>query len=443
MAADNITKISDYSSVPHIITDIPGKKSREMLVEQGDLETTSVIYPKAFPFAIKRADGSVIEDVDGNTFIDWVTGISVLNLGFVDPIRRSIENQLDQIWHALEIPTETRIDFLKTVRQSFPASMRTYKSLFGISGADACETAINIAHSYSGRNAPTIAFEGAYHGVSGGIASVTSGRSYHESVHSSGFDVIRIPYPYSFWYREDVSDIVSQVERIFNDPANGRRLPDSLIVEPIQGEGGYVVPPKGFLKAMREVCDRLDLIMIVDEVQTGMGRTGKMWAFEWENIQPDIVCTGKSIGGGVPISLVYFREDLDEKLPIPFHLGTYRANPLAMAAGTVVLKETPQYLDRVKKDGELMMKQFSEIDDPSIGEVRGKGFMIGVELVEDSKPMGKERVNAIKHELLKNGLFMHTCGRYSNVFRYMGALNIPEELNKKGFEIFSSVIRRG
>lgn len=443
MSTDTTTMTIDFTRIPRVTTELPGEKSRKMLEEQKNLETSSVIYPKAFPFAIRKANGSVIEDLDGNTFIDWVTGISVLNLGFNDSIKKSIGEQLNQIWHTLEIPTETRINFLKAVRESFPSDMHNYKSVFGISGADACETAVNLAHSYSGQHASTIAFEGAYHGVSGGIVSATSGRSYQEPVHSIGFDVVRIPYPYPLWYREDVSDIISMIERIFKDPANGHRKPDSLIVEPIQGEGGYVVPPKGFLRAIRDVCDRYDLTMIVDEVQTGMGRTGKMWAFEWENVRPDIVCTGKSIGGGVPISLVYFREDMDEKLPTPFHLGTYRANPLATAAGTVVLKETPRYLERVRKDGQEIMKGFSEIESPLIGEVRGKGFMIGVELVENSMPLDKRRVNNMKHKLLTKGLMMHTCGRYSNVFRYMGALNIPDELNSKGMEIFSSVISGG
>ncbi len=434
--------LKEKVNIPNVRTEIPGPNSKRLLLKQQELETRTISYPDPFKIAIKKADGSVIEDVDGNTFIDWMTGISVLNLGYNEDIRKSITSQLYETWHALEIPTETRISFLENLRDSFPKSMADYRTVFGISGSDACETAVNLAHAVSGNGKPTIAFEGAYHGVSGGIISTTSGRKYRDTVYSRGFNTVRVPFPYKLWYDHDTSDIIAEMRKIMTDPEVGYDRPDSLIVEPIQGEGGYIVPPDGFLKALREFCDEYDLTMIVDEVQTGMGRTGKMWAFEWESIQPDIVCMSKSIGGGLPISAVYYRDDYDRKLPKPFHMGTFRANPLAMAAGSYVLKNIPQYLERVVSDGETMKKEFSKIESDNILDVRGKGFMIGIELGNNGKPLEKSKMDSYRQDLLESGLLMHTCGHFGNVFRYMGALNIPDPINRRGLEIFRNTMER-
>ena len=427
--------------VPLIRTEIPGEKSKKLLSEQKELETATVVYPKSFPIAIRRARDSLIEDVDGNVFIDWVTGISVLNLGFSDIIREAIRRQLDLTWHALEVPTEARIDFLSAFRNSFPSNMRSYKTVFGVSGSDACETAINMAHTLRKKKASTIAFEGAYHGISGAIISSTSGSKYKKSFFGTGFDVVRVPYPYTVWQDLDMETVFNHLDRIMNDPEAGYDKPDSVIVEPVQGEGGYIVPPEGFLRELRKFCDQYDLTMIVDEVQTGMGRTGKMWAFEWDNIKPDIVCSSKSVGGGVPISLIYYNEEYDQQLPTPFHMGTFRANPLAMAAGAALLREVPKHLERVINDGKELLRNFKDVDSPLIRDVRGKGFMIGIELANGNRPLDSVEMLNVKHSFLKKGLLMHTCGHYSNVFRYMGALNIPRELNSKGMEIFSSELK--
>lgn len=437
-----LERMNPPSKIPFLRTEIPGPKSSQILAAQEMLETKTVIYPKSFPVAVRRGFNSIIEDADGNFLIDWVSGISVLNLGHSDIIRNAVSAQLREIWHTLEVPSETRMEFLRQVKRSFPSNMQNYKTMFGISGADACETAINIAHATSGRGerASTIAFEGAYHGVAGGIISATAGVHYRGAVYSRGFNVVRVPYPYKIRCNYDTNDVLEILEKIQHDPSAGYDLPDSLIVEPILGEGGYIVPPQGFLRALREFCDRNDVLMIVDEVQSGVGRTGKMWAFEWESIKPDIVCVSKSIGGGVPISLVYYRDDIDDKLPTPFHLGTFRANSLAMAAGTAVLREVPKYFDHVNSEGPKLKQLFASMRSSNIADVRGKGFMIGVELSQGDKPMDSKMMMQVKHQMLKRGLMMHTCGHYGNVFRYMGSLNIPHEYLETGARIFEEAL---
>jgi 4-aminobutyrate aminotransferase-like enzyme len=438
-----LDKMQKPSKVPFLRTEIPGPKSLAILAAQEELETKTVIYPKSFPIAVKRGFNSVIEDADGNFLIDWVSGISVLNLGHSDIVRNAVSSQMSEIWHTLEIPSETRTEFLRQVKKSFPNDMQDYKIMFGTTGAEACETSINIAHVVSGRGAraSTIVFEGAYHGVAGGIISATAGSHYRNTVYSRGLNVVRVPYPYKMWYNYDTNDVLESLEKIQNDPSAGYDLPDSLIVEPILGEGGYIVPPQGFLKALREFCDEHDILMIVDEIQSGVGRTGKMWAFEWESIKPDIVCVSKSIGGGIPISLIYYRDDVDAKLPTPFHLGTFRANSLAMAAGTAILREVPKHLNYVLSEGPKFMQRISSIRSPSIAEVRGKGFMIGIELVNGTKPMDSKSMMQMKHEMLKRGLMMHTCGHFGNVFRFMGSLNIPHEYLETGAKIFEEALR--
>ena len=426
----------DIAKVPYIRTPIPGPKSLELLSEQRKYETASVTYPKSFPIGIKSMVDSIIEDVDGNLFIDWLTGISVLNLGYSEFIREAVKEEMESTWHALEIPTEARIEFLKALRSSFPANMQNYKTIFGISGADACETAVNLAHAVSGKDAHTIVFEGAYHGVSGGIISATYEGKYKAGNNSPGFKVIRSPYPGVLWENYSVGDVIDYIQTAIRE-----KVVDSLLVEPVLGEGGYVVPPDGFLKALRKLCDENNLIMIVDEIQSGMGRTGKMWAFEHDGIKPDIVCIGKSVGGGIPMSLIYYRDDYDEKLPTPFHLGTYRANPLALAAGREVLKRTPAVLDSVKERGKYLLKAFGDIDSDVIAQVRGKGFMIAIELGKNERPVDSNAMAKYKKLLIENGLIMHTCGHYGNTFRFMGALNIDQKLLDTGVQIFEKVVR--
>ncbi len=425
----------DIAKIPYIKTEIPGPKSRVLLDEQRRYETASVTYPRSFPIAIRYAKDSLIEDMDGNIFIDWLTGISVLNLGYSEFIRNAVKSEMESTWHALEIPTEARIEFLKALNEAFPSNMRDYKTIFGISGADACETAVNIAHQVSGKNAYTIVFEGAYHGVSGGIIAATYEDKYKAGNNSPGFRVIRAPYPGILWENYSVDDVIEYIQTAIRENDI-----DSLLVEPILGEGGYVVPPSGFLKALRKLCDDNNIIMIVDEVQSGMGRTGKMWAFEHDGIKPDIVCVGKSVGGGIPMSLVYYRKDFDDKLPVPFHLGTYRANPLALAAGREVIKRTPAVLDSVRERGKELLKRLGEIDSDSIAQVRGRGFMIGIELGRNDKPLDSITMNKYKKSMIEHGIIMHTCGHYGNTFRFMAALNIDQKLLDTGVEIFDKVV---
>ena len=440
-----------FPDAPRILTPPPGPKSRALLDAQARLETDAVAYPKYFPIGIREAKGSTIEDLDGNRFIDWVAGISVLNLGHRHPrLMAALQRQAEKIWHSLEIPTEARIEFLEQLTASLPGTLRNHsKILFTITGGDCIEAAVSLADFATGRSG-TVAFSGAYHGVHGGAVNLTGGRRYRETSSFRGGAVVRVPFPNP--YRpvlntpDSAQGVIRYMEHLLNDPYSGVDRLSAVLVEPILGEGGYVVPPDDFLPSLREFCDDHDLLLIADEVQTGLGRTGKFWGVDNWNVTPDIICIAKTIGGGIPASMVAYREDLVKELPRGFHLGTYRGNPLALAVGTEVLKilREEHWIAQAARRGEKVQARFREYagTHPSIGNVRGKGFMIGVEFVKDParRTPWEERAKAMRHELFLNGLLMHTCGSYDNVLRFMAPLTIEDPLLERGLAVFEQAL---
>jgi 4-aminobutyrate aminotransferase-like enzyme len=440
-----------YPDTPRILHPPPGPKSRELLADQARWETDAVGYPHYFPIAVKSARGASIEDVDGNRFIDWVSGISVLNLGHRHPrLQAALAAQSHEVWHALELPTEARIRFLKTLEDALPGSLRNHARIFfTVTGGDAIETAVNLADFARGGRG-TIAFSGAYHGVHGGVVSLTSGRRYHATSSFGSGSVVRVPFPDP--YRpvlgadEGAAGTIAYLEHLVTDPASGVDHVSSVLVEPILGEGGYVVPPDDFLPSLREFCDAHDIVLIADEIQSGMGRTGKMWAVEHAGVTPDILCMAKTIGGGIPLSVVAYRDDLVKELPRGFHLGTYRGNPLAMAVGTEVLHVLREgdLLGRTARRGTTLVERFRSLAErhPSIGDVRGKGFMVGVEFVRDraTRAAWGDRAKAMRSALFGRGVLMHTAGAWDQVLRFMSPLTIEDALLERGLVEFEDAL---
>jgi 4-aminobutyrate aminotransferase-like enzyme len=314
-----------------------------------------------------------------------------------------------------------------------------------VTGGDAVETAVDLADHAQGRRG-TVAFSGAYHGVHGGVANLTSGRRYRATNSFPGGTVIRVPYPDPFrpvlGADEGAAGTIAYLEHLVSDPHSGVDAISSVLVEPILGEGGYVVPPDDFLPSLREFCDRHDILLIVDEVQTGLGRTGQMWAVDHVKITPDILCIAKTIGGGLPLSVVAYRSDLVRELPRGFHLGTFRGNPLALAVGAETLKILGEgdLIDRTRHRGAQLLERLRSLSHrhPTLGDVRGRGFMIGAEFVRDRtsrRPWG-ERAKAMRSALLARGVLMHTAGAWDQVLRFMAPLIIEEELLERGLQAF-------
>jgi len=440
-----------FPDAPRILHPPPGPRSRELLADQARWETDAVGYPHYFPIAPKVGHGATIEDVDGNRFIDWVAGICVLNLGHRHPrVVAAVEEQSREIWHALELPTEARIRFLKELRESLPGTLRNHaRVFFSVTGGDCVETAVSLADFATGRRG-TVTFSGAYHGVHGGAVHLTSGRRYHATTSFPAGSVIRVPYPDPYrpvlGAEEGAAGTISYLEHLVNDPHSGVDAISSILVEPIFGEGGYVIPPDDFLPSLREFCDRHGILLIADEVQTGLGRTGKMWAVEHAGVTPDIMCIAKTIGGGIPLAVVAYRDDLVKELPRGFHLGTFRANPLELAAGAETLKvlREGELLERTRRRGPQVLHRFQSMADrhPTIGNVRGRGFMIGVEFVHDRRHRNAwgERARAMRSALLARGVLMHTAGAWDQVLRFMSPLMIEDELLEKGLLAFEDAL---
>jgi 4-aminobutyrate aminotransferase len=442
-----------FGQAPSVKVKPPGPRSKALLDAQGALETRALIYPKLFPLAVEAARGATLRDADGNYYIDWVAGIAVMNVGHNNPhVARAVGEQLERYWHWLsEVPSEIRIEFLRRLNSTLPPGLRNNaRFMTCITGADACEAAVAIAR-WVKRRPVLLAFEGAYHGVHQGIISATAKRELQGFAGMPLINVARVPYPYAYrWPLGDAEDcasaVLSYIEHLISDPYTGIGEPCAIIVEPIQGEGGYIVPPRDFLRGLREICDRHDLLLIADEVQTGVGRTGRWWAVEHFGVTPDIMCISKAIGGGIPLALVAYRRDLDEKLEEMFHLGTYRANPLAMAAGNAVLEyiESRGLLKRTEELGGYALHRFEELSGryPMVGDVRGLGFMVGIELVRPgTKEPWPEAAARIRRELLERGVLMHTCGHYGNVLRFMAPLVITKRHLDAGLEAFEAALR--
>ncbi len=457
MTVEEELESMSFSEAPKIVVKPPGPKSLELLNAQRELETKSLIYPKAFRFAIDAARGATIRDVDGNYYIDWVAGIAVMNVGHNNPyVVQAIKEQLDRYWHWMsEVPSEARIRFLRNLHSILPEGLRgKAKVMTSVTGADACETAIALARWVT-KKPVILAFEGAYHGVHQGIVMATAKTELQLYAGTPLVNVVRVPYPYP--YRcplpaKDAEDcgnaVLSYIDHLLSDPYTGVGEVGAIIVEPIQGEGGYIVPPRNFLRGLREIADKHGILLIADEVQTGVGRTGKWWAVEHFGVTPDIMCISKAIGGGIPTSVVAYRAEYDEKLPDDtFHFGTYRANPLALAAGAAAIEyiQSRNLLDRTVQLGNYAREAFEDIAEryPIIGDVRGIGFMIGVELVKNksTKEPGTELASEVRRRLFERGVLMHTCGHFGNVMRFMAPLVLTKRHLDEGIRIFEDVIK--
>jgi len=445
-----LTQRLSLENAPLIRVKPPGPKSRELLEIQDRYETSSRSYTRFFRTAIDYGKGSTVVDMDGNVFIDWFGGVSVMNLGHGNPVVvEAIRKQLDRITHITEVPTEARISYLKNLNSSLPGELKNHsKVLFTVTGADACEAAVSLAR-YVTKRRTIIAFSGSYHGIAGGIVQATANPHYREYSSFNPHEIFfaPFPYPYRFPFKgDDISKVViDYLDYLISDPYSGISKPAGIIVEPIQGEGGYIVPPDDFLPMLRELADKHSIPLIIDEVQTGIGRTGKMWASQLYGVTPDIMCVSKSVGGGVPISNIVYREEYDD-LPVSFHLGTYRGNPLGLAAGSEVIRYlmNSDVLGRVERDGKYILSKFRDMMSESdiIGDVRGKGFMIGVELVRrGTTEPNQEAAQKLRESLFQKGLLMHTCGHYGNVMRFMAPLTIENDLVDKGLEIFESSLK--
>lgn len=425
-----------------IVTEIPGPKSRAALGEK-ERWVANPLAPLA-PFFAARAEGTVVEDLDGNRFLDFSGGWGCLNVGYNHPkVLRAVQEQLARFTHTdfTAIPYTPYVELARRLAQLAPGPSPK-KCAFFNSGAEAVENAVKIARAATGRKA-VLVFENAFHGRT--LLALTM--THKAFPYKAGFgpyapDVFRLPYPYP--YRNPVP--LEEIERRLLSTVDPKEVA-CCVVEPVIGEGGFIVPPPEFLPFLRELADRHGFLLVCDEVQSGVGRTGKFFACEHFGVEPDLICVAKSIAAGLPLSGVIGKAEIMDRL-IPGAIGsTYGGNPLACAAALAVLEviEEERLLERAQRLGEVLKRELGRMAQkfPVIGEVRGLGAMVGVELVKDraTKEPAPELTKAIQREALSRGLIFPTAGLHGNVIRFLLPLTTPEDALLEGLAILEEAFQ--
>jgi len=382
-------------------------------------------------FYADRAENATLWDVEGRRYTDFAAGIAVLNTGHRHPaVLAAIAKQLDRFTHTCYqvVPYESSVALAERLNAVAPIAGAA-KTAFFTTGAEAVENAVKIARASTGRPG-VIAFSGAFHGRTLlGMALTGKVSPYKAGFGPFPAEVHHAPYP-SELHGVSVDDSIAALERLFKSTIEPQRVA-AIIIEPVQGEGGFTVAPTELFVRLRELCDRHGILLIADEVQTGFGRTGKLFAMEHHPVKPDIVTMAKSLAGGMPLSAVTGRADVMDA-PAPGGLGgTYAANPLAVAAAHAVLDviESESLLDRSISLG-VRLRNFLEsarASCPAIAEVRGVGSMNAVEF-SDPATGAPDAATAVRvqQEALRRGLVLLTCGTYGNVIRFLYPLTIPQ-----------------
>jgi 4-aminobutyrate aminotransferase len=427
---------------------LPGPKAKAII--ERDQAVISPSYPRGYPFVMDHGRGTEVWDVDGNHFLDFAAGIAVCSTGHSHPqVVRAIQEQAEKFlhissdfYHAPWVELGEKLDLIAPFKEDAVSFMTN-------SGTESVEAAIKLARYHNGCT-QFIGFLGAFHGRTLGSLSFTASKPvYHEGFYPLMNGVVHVPFPNP--YRPVLQSLPGEdygetVVRYIEEQILGKLLPSedvaAILVESIQGEGGYVVPTPGFFPALRELCNRFDILLIVDEVQSGMGRTGKWWAIEHFGVEPDIVCVGKGVASGIPLGAIIARKGV-VTWPYGSHGNTYGGNPIACASAlaTIDLIEN-QFMQNAAEVGEYTLDALEEIKvrHPSIGDVRGLGLMIGVEFVKDRQtreadPVLRDRIVNLAFE---RGLLTLGCGR--STIRIAPPLNISQSEMDEGLMVLEEAI---
>lgn len=432
------------------------------VARQEETESNARSYPRKFPFALKKAKGLWIEDVEGNKYLDFLCGAGTLALGHNDPeINQAMTDLIseDAPLHTLDLTTPVKDEFVHMLLSLLPGELKNNAKIqfCSPSGTDATDAALKLCKTATGRS-EIIAFSGGYHGMGHGALALTGNLNAKNKVHGLMPGVHFMPYPYS--YRcpfglggdAGVKAACAYFERLLKDPESGITKPAAVILEPIQGEGGVIPAPVEFLQTVRHVTQELDIPMIVDEIQCGIGRSGTFFAFEEAHIVPDVILASKAIGGSQPMAVVIYNKKLD-LWTAGAHAGTFRGNQLAMKAGLVVMNRVskPEFLAEVKEKGEYLKNKLLELKakHPIIGDIRGRGLMLGCEFVDPtgkpdaigSFPASGEIAAAVQKKCFENKLIMEKGGRFGSVMRCLCALTVTKEEIDTMLSIFEKSIK--
>ncbi|GAB6174088.1 4-aminobutyrate--2-oxoglutarate transaminase [Paradesulfitobacterium aromaticivorans] len=434
-------------------TQIPGPNSQELLEKKQKYVAKGI--SNGTPLFIDKAEGALMTDVDGNTFIDFYGGIGVINAGHCpQPVVKAIQDQAEKLLHTCFMVTmyDSFVDLAQKLTEITPGDFEKKTALVN-SGAEAVENAVKIARAYTKRTG-IIAFEMAFHGRTNMAMALTSKvKPYKHGFGPFVPDVYKMPsaYCYRCYYRSSYPGCGMQCLEQFDRFFAAEVAPESIaamIIEPVQGEGGFIVPPKEFLPGLKKIADQHGILLIVDEVQTGFGRTGKMFASEQFGVVPDIMTMAKSIAAGLPLSAVVGKAEIMDA-PGPGQLGgTFAGNPLSCAAAlaTIDYIKQEQLPHKAEKIGNVVMDRLKDMQEKYslIGDIRGLGAMIGIELVKDrqTKEPAKEETGRIVQECLEQGLIIISAGVFGNVVRMLMPLVITDEQLEQALNILDNAFAK-
>ncbi|GER79301.1 MAG: acetylornithine aminotransferase [Anaerolineaceae bacterium] len=427
---------------------LPGPKARALV--KRDSAVISPSYPRDYPFVMDHGKGSEVWDVDGNRFLDFMAGIAVASTGHAHPkVVKAIQQQVEKFIHiSSDFYHEGWIKLAEKFAEIAPFDDYGV-SFMTNSGTEAVETAIKLARYHTGRS-NFIGFTGGFHGRTMGAVTFTASKpKYHKGFYPLMNGVLHAPFPDLYrpvLERRKGEDYGETVVRYIQEQILDHILPPEevagILVEPIQGEGGYVVPPPGFFPALRELCDKYDILLIADEVQSGMGRTGKWWAIEHFDTEPDIVTSAKGIASGMPLGACIARRDIMD-WERGAHGNTYGGNPISCAASlaTIELIEK-EYMKNAAEVGQYTLDALAEIQarHPSIGDVRGLGLMIGVEFVlnRETREPAEKIQSRVVNLAFERGLLLLGCSK--SVIRIAPPLSISQSEVNEGLKIFEEAV---
>ncbi|EPQ8264051.1 pyridoxal phosphate-dependent class III aminotransferase [Vibrio alginolyticus] len=433
----------------------------QVLIDQAEHESEVRSYPRRLPIAIKQAFGCLVEDTRGQIFLDCLAGAGTLALGYNHPeINQALKEQLDSglPYQTLDIATSAKTTFIQSVKSFLPQELseNSVIQFCGPSGADAVEAAIKLAKQTTGRNT-MFAFRGAYHGMTNGTMGMMGNLGTKARRTGLMSDVHFMPFPYNLRCPfglggdEGAKASIRYIDRLLNDDESGIMKPAAIIVEPVQGEGGVVPAPAFWLRELRRICDEHGILLIFDEIQCGVGKTGYNFAFEESGIVPDILCLSKAIGGGLPMSLLVINKQHDTWKPGE-HTGTFRGNQLAMVSGAKALEiiQRDNLVEHANIAGQYLRYGLESIQKRvnCIAEVRGKGLMLGVEIKTPNGKLNKfgepqadsELTLSIQRAALERGLIVEKGGREGAVIRFLPPLIISFEQIDFALRVFEDAI---
>jgi len=433
-----------------INTEIPGPKAKQLLerklknIPRGPFNTVVTFAEKG--------EGALLKDVDGNQFIDFAGAIGTLNVGHnhpnvVEAIKKQLEQYIHPCFHVMMY--EPYVQLAEKLNKITPGHFHK-KTFFLNSGAEAVENAVKIARKYTGRKG-IISFERGFHGRTYMAMSLTSKvKPYKNGFGPFMNETYKLPYPYYFradgLTREELDEkLLKEFEELFIREVPPEEIA-AVIMEPVQGEGGFVIPSKTFVQGIKQLCEKHKILFIADEIQTGFGRTGKMFAIEHFDIEPDLITMSKSLGAGMPISAVTGKAEIMDAAEVGEIGGTYGGSPLGCVAALEVIRtiEEEHLLDRAKHIGDVFQNMFSPLvnDLPQLGEARSLGAMCALEFVENKQ--GKKPNKVIVQKILKKsherGVIVMSAGIYSNIIRLLTPLVITDEQLHEGFTVLKECI---